>query len=61
MATVSDSPRFPTTHQRRNILAKFMPRLTVEVMKDEGSVHDDADKLSVAGPRRDAPPIVLTL
>ncbi|KAL1831354.1 hypothetical protein ACET3Z_001005 [Daucus carota] len=47
------------------ILAKFMPRLNVEVMKDEGSVHDDADELyvyrSVAGPRREAPPFVLTL
>ena len=47
------------------ILAKFMPRLNVEVMKDEGSVHDAADKLyvyrSVAGPRRDVPPFVLSL
>ncbi|XP_074329640.1 protein TRANSPORT INHIBITOR RESPONSE 1-like [Apium graveolens] len=46
------------------VLAKLMPRLNVEVMKDEGS-GNGADKLyvyrSVAGPRRDAPPFVLTL
>lgn len=46
------------------LLAKEMPRLNVEVMKDE---EDDShvDKVyvyrSVAGPRRDAPPFVLTL
>ena len=44
---------------------KIYPRLNVEVMKDEGSVHNDADILyvyrSVAGPRRDVPPFVLSL
>ncbi|KAJ9690290.1 hypothetical protein PVL29_012775 [Vitis rotundifolia] len=46
-------------------LAKQMPRLNVEVMKDEESDESQADKVyvyrSVAGPRRDAPPFVLTL
>lgn len=46
-------------------LAKQMPRLNVEVMKDEESDDSQADKVyvyrSVAGPRRDAPPFVLTL
>ncbi|KAG8365462.1 hypothetical protein BUALT_Bualt18G0107300 [Buddleja alternifolia] len=48
------------------LLAKEMPRLNVEVIKDdEGSDDGKADKVyvyrSVAGPRRDAPPFVLTL
>ncbi|KAJ4833879.1 hypothetical protein Tsubulata_047383 [Turnera subulata] len=47
------------------LLAKEMPRLNVEVMKEEGSDDSQADKVyvyrSVAGPRRDAPPSVLTL
>lgn len=47
------------------LLAKEMPRLNVEVMKDEESDDSHADKVyvyrSVAGPRRDAPPFVLTL
>ncbi|KAJ9168938.1 hypothetical protein P3X46_020412 [Hevea brasiliensis] len=46
-------------------LAREMPRLNVEVMKEEGSDDIQADKVyvyrSVAGPRRDAPPSVLTL
>ncbi|XP_009603009.1 protein TRANSPORT INHIBITOR RESPONSE 1-like [Nicotiana tabacum] len=46
------------------LLAKEMPRLNVEVIKDEDS-DDYADKVyvyrSVAGPRRDAPPFVKTL
>lgn len=46
------------------ILARERPRLNVEVIKDEHS-DDYADKLyvyrSVAGPRRDAPPFVVTL
>nr|XP_043623479.1 protein TRANSPORT INHIBITOR RESPONSE 1-like [Erigeron canadensis] len=46
-------------------LAKEKPRLNVEVMKDEGSDDSQAHKLyvyrTVAGPRRDAPPFVLTL
>ncbi|XP_059437467.1 protein TRANSPORT INHIBITOR RESPONSE 1-like isoform X1 [Corylus avellana] len=46
-------------------LAKEMPRLNVEVMKEDGSDDSQADKVyvyrSVAGPRRDAPPFVLTL
>lgn len=45
-------------------LARKMPRLNVEVIKDNGS-DDQAEKVyvyrSVAGPRRDAPPSVLTL
>lgn len=47
------------------LLAKEMPRLNVEVMKEEGSDDIQADKVyvyrSVAGPRKDAPPSVLTL
>ncbi|KAM3362475.1 protein TRANSPORT INHIBITOR RESPONSE 1 [Capsicum galapagoense] len=46
------------------LLAQERPRLNVEVIKDENS-DDSADKLyvyrSVAGPRRDAPPFVVTL
>ncbi|KAM1235636.1 hypothetical protein ACFX2J_005070 [Malus domestica] len=46
------------------LLASQMPRLNVEVMKDEGDDDCVADKVyvyrSVAGPRRDAPPFVLT-
>ncbi|XP_055803331.1 protein TRANSPORT INHIBITOR RESPONSE 1-like [Solanum dulcamara] len=46
------------------LLAAKRPRLNVEVIKDENS-DDYADKLyvyrSVAGPRRDAPPFVVTL
>ncbi|EYU43421.1 hypothetical protein ABFS82_08G145200 [Erythranthe guttata] len=48
------------------MLAREMPRLNVEVIEDEGS--DDGAKAgkvyvyrTVAGPRRDAPPFVLTL
>ncbi|KAI4296614.1 hypothetical protein L6164_036560 [Bauhinia variegata] len=47
------------------MLAKGMPRLNVEVIKEEGSDDSQAEKVyvyrSVAGPRRDAPPFVLTL
>ncbi|KAI3456343.1 hypothetical protein Pfo_013006 [Paulownia fortunei] len=47
------------------LLAREMPRLNVEVIKDEGGDESQADKVyvyrSVAGPRRDAPPFVLTL
>ncbi|KAF5782693.1 putative leucine-rich repeat domain superfamily, F-box-like domain superfamily [Helianthus annuus] len=47
------------------VLAKEMPRLNVEVMKDEDSEDSQAHKVyiyrTVAGPRRDAPPFVLTL
>ncbi|XP_048334977.2 protein TRANSPORT INHIBITOR RESPONSE 1 isoform X1 [Ziziphus jujuba] len=47
------------------LLARQMPRLNVEVMKDEESDDSQADKVyvyrSVSGPRRDAPPFVLTL
>uniref|UniRef100_A0A5B6YNK0 F-box domain-containing protein n=1 Tax=Davidia involucrata TaxID=16924 RepID=A0A5B6YNK0_DAVIN len=47
------------------LLAREMPRLNVEVMKDDESDDSQADKVyvyrSVAGPRRDAPPFVLTL
>ncbi|KAK4485170.1 hypothetical protein RD792_007783 [Penstemon davidsonii] len=47
------------------ILAKEMPRLNVEVIKDEGTDDSQADKVyvyrTVAGPRKDAPPFVLTL
>lgn len=47
------------------VLAKEMPRLNVEVIKVDGSNESRADKVyvyrSVAGPRRDAPPFVLTL
>ncbi|KAL3596329.1 hypothetical protein D5086_007966 [Populus alba] len=46
------------------LLAREMPRLNVEVMKEDGSDDSQADKVyvyrSVAGPRRDAPPCVLT-
>lgn len=46
-------------------LAREMPRLNVEVMKDDGSEDGHADKVyvyrTIAGPRRDAPPSVLTL
>ncbi|KAJ0081532.1 hypothetical protein Patl1_10892 [Pistacia atlantica] len=46
-------------------LARKMPRLNVEVMKEDGSDDSQADKVyvyrTVAGPRRDAPPSVLTL
>ncbi|CAL1397600.1 unnamed protein product [Linum trigynum] len=47
------------------VLAREMPRLNVEVMKEEGSDDCKADKVyvyrTVAGPRRDAPPSVLTV
>ncbi|KAJ0018450.1 hypothetical protein Pint_10745 [Pistacia integerrima] len=47
------------------LLARKMPRLNVEVMKEDGSDDSQADKVyvyrTVAGPRRDAPPSVLTL
>ncbi|OWM77537.1 protein TRANSPORT INHIBITOR RESPONSE 1-like isoform X2 [Punica granatum] len=47
------------------LLARKMPRLNVEVMKDEESNDGQSYKVyvyrSVAGPRRDAPPFVLTL
>jgi transport inhibitor response 1 len=47
------------------LLAKEKPRLNVEVIKEEGSDDSQAEKVyvyrSVAGPRRDAPPFVLTL
>ncbi|KAF7803557.1 protein TRANSPORT INHIBITOR RESPONSE 1-like [Senna tora] len=47
------------------LLAKEMPRLNVEVIKEEGNDNIRAEKVyvyrSVAGPRRDAPPFVLTL
>ncbi|KAK9268229.1 hypothetical protein L1049_010672 [Liquidambar formosana] len=47
------------------LLAREMPRLNVEVMKDEESEDSQADKVyvyrTVAGPRTDAPPFVLTL
>ncbi|KAA8515380.1 hypothetical protein F0562_019009 [Nyssa sinensis] len=47
------------------LLAREMPRLNVEVMKEDESDDSQADKVyvyrSVAGPRRDAPPFVLTL
>lgn len=46
-------------------LAKDMPRLNVEVIKDDESDDNEADKVyvyrTVVGPRRDAPPFVLTL
>ncbi|XP_022721017.1 protein TRANSPORT INHIBITOR RESPONSE 1-like [Durio zibethinus] len=46
------------------LLARKNPRLNVEVMKEDGSDYAQADKVyvyrSVAGPRRDAPPSVLT-
>ncbi|KAG4398524.1 hypothetical protein AAZX31_08G057900 [Glycine max] len=47
------------------LLAKEMPRLNVEVIKEETYETHQAKKVyvyrSVAGPRRDAPPFVLTL
>ncbi|KAF8031391.1 hypothetical protein BT93_D0556 [Corymbia citriodora subsp. variegata] len=47
------------------VLARERPRLNVEVMKDEESSDGQAYKVyvyrTVAGPRRDAPPFVLTL
>ncbi|CAN1222028.1 Protein TRANSPORT INHIBITOR RESPONSE 1 [Linum grandiflorum] len=47
------------------VLARKMPRLNVEVMKEEGSDDCKADKVyvyrTVAGPRRDAPPSVMTI
>ncbi|KAH6790534.1 F-box/RNI-like superfamily protein [Perilla frutescens var. frutescens] len=47
------------------LLATEMPRLNVEVIRDEGRDEDQAEKVyvyrSVAGPRQDAPPFVLTL
>lgn len=47
------------------LLAREMPRLNVEVMKDEESDDGHAYKVyvyrSIAGPRRDAPPFVMTL
>ncbi|GMN50918.1 hypothetical protein TIFTF001_020070 [Ficus carica] len=47
------------------LLAREMPRLNVEVIKDEGSEDSQANKVyvyrTVAGPRSDAPPFVLTL
>ncbi|XP_022977975.1 transport inhibitor response 1-like protein Os04g0395600 isoform X2 [Cucurbita maxima] len=47
------------------ILAKQVPRLNVEVIKDGGSDECEAESVyvyrSVAGPRRDAPSFVLTL
>lgn len=46
-------------------LASEMPRLNVEVIREEGSDKNKADKVyvyrSVAGPRKDAPPFVLKL
>ncbi|KAI4304326.1 hypothetical protein MLD38_039856 [Melastoma candidum] len=47
------------------VLAREMPRLNVEVMEDEESDDGETYKVyvyrTVAGPRRDAPPFVLTL
>lgn len=47
------------------LLAKNMPRLNVEVIKDDESDDSEAEKVyvyrSVVGPRSDAPPFVLTL
>ncbi|XP_059659782.1 protein TRANSPORT INHIBITOR RESPONSE 1-like [Cornus florida] len=47
------------------LLAREMPRLNVEVIKDDESDDSQADKVyvyrSVAGPRKDSPPFVLTL
>ncbi|XP_073155390.1 protein TRANSPORT INHIBITOR RESPONSE 1-like [Henckelia pumila] len=47
------------------LLARKMPRLNVEVIKDEESDDSQAEKVyvyrSIAGPRQDAPPFVLTL
>ncbi|PIA34378.1 hypothetical protein AQUCO_03800173v1 [Aquilegia coerulea] len=48
-----------------SLLAKYMPRLNVEVIKEEENDDNYAEKVyvyrSVAGPRRDAPSFVLTL
>lgn len=47
------------------LLARQMPRLNVEVIKEDENDDTDAEKVyvyrSVAGPRRDAPSFVLTL
>ncbi|KAJ6827355.1 protein AUXIN SIGNALING F-BOX 3-like [Iris pallida] len=47
------------------ILARKMPRLNVEVIREDETDDTQAEKVyvyrSVAGPRRDAPPFVLTL
>lgn len=47
------------------LLAKEMPRLNVEVIKDEDTDDCQANKVyvyrTVAGPRKDAPPFVVTL
>ncbi|XP_058090110.1 protein TRANSPORT INHIBITOR RESPONSE 1-like isoform X2 [Magnolia sinica] len=47
------------------LLARDMPRLNVEVIKEDENDDTRAEKVyvyrSVAGPRRDAPPFVLTL
>lgn len=47
------------------MLAREKPRLNVEVIKDEGCEDSQANKVyvyrTVAGPRRDAPPFVITL
>ncbi|KAK8968456.1 Protein AUXIN SIGNALING F-BOX 2 [Platanthera guangdongensis] len=47
------------------VLAREMPRLNVEVIKEEDSDGVQAEKVyvyrTVVGPRRDAPPFVLTL
>lgn len=47
------------------VLAREMPRLNVEVIRDEDSDGVQAEKVyvyrTVVGPRRDAPPFVLTL
>ncbi|KAF2305107.1 hypothetical protein GH714_001820 [Hevea brasiliensis] len=54
-----------TCSKLQRLSVQEMPRLNVEVMKEEGSDDSQADKVyvyrSVAGPRRDAPPSVLTL
>ncbi|CAN0852698.1 Protein AUXIN SIGNALING F-BOX 3 [Linum grandiflorum] len=46
-------------------LAREMPRLNVEVMQEEGTDECNADRVyvyrSVVGPRRDAPPSVVTI
>lgn len=47
------------------LLAREMPRLNVEIIDEEGVEDNQANKIyvyrSVAGPRTDAPPFVLTL
>ena len=47
------------------LLGREMPRLNVEVIKEDENDDMHAQKVyvyrSVAGPRRDAPPFVLTL